>query len=154
MLQPTATAAQVGPHVPSPRHPPPVPPPGLGWVGLFQPPPPTPSPKVPPVSKPIYKSAKAEAKAREEWLRQRHVEDLRDDTLALVLEGVEPGNRAAIQRRFDQVEANGGATSATLWKWFDKRVTAPQMPTVRATLRSVGKDLGIVTPRQHQPRSR
>lgn len=97
--------------------------------------------------KPVYSSARAEAKARAEWERQRHVEDLRDDTLALVLEGVEPGNRAAINARFEQVERNHGASAATLWKWFDKKVNAPQMPTVRATLRAVGKDLGIVTPR-------
>lgn len=106
------------------------------------------------MSKPVYRSAKAEARAHEEWLRQRHVEDLRDDTLALVLEGVEPGNRAAIQKRFDEIERNHGATATTLWKWFNKEVSAPQMPTVRATLRACGRDLGIVTPRQHQPRSR
>jgi len=94
--------------------------------------------------KPLYKSPRAEAKARLEYERQRAVEDLRDDTLALILKDCAPGDKLAIARAFEAVERNYGPTSATLWKWFHKSVNAPKLTTLRAALRAVGHDLGIV----------
>jgi hypothetical protein len=100
------------------------------------------------MTKPIYKSKRAEAKARLEYDRQRAVEDLRDDTLAIILRNCQPGDRIAIARAFASCEANHGPTAATLWKWFHKEVAAPKLTSLRAALRAVGHDLGIVSQRQ------
>ncbi len=91
-----------------------------------------------------YRSPKAEAKAKREWEAQRRVEDLRDDTMAIVLNGIATTNKHAVRKRFEEVELAHGATVATLYKWLYKSVAAPKLTTIRATLRACGHDLGIM----------
>lgn len=45
---------------------------------------------------------------------------------------------------FKDVERSGGPKSATLRNWFYGTTTRPQVTTVRAFLRSIGKDIVIV----------
>lgn len=99
------------------------------------------------IHKPQYKSARAEAKAQLEYDRQRAVEDLRDDCLAIILANCALGDKRAINRAFEANERAYGPTSATLWKWFNKEVSAPKLTSIRAALRAAGHDLGIVPKR-------
>ena len=43
-----------------------------------------------------------------------------------------------------QIERDSGVTSQTLRNWFDGPTRRPQAATVRAVLRSMGYDLGVV----------
>lgn len=97
-------------------------------------------PKVDP--KVIEKRARAEER---EFYRKRleesYIQDLRDDTISIIL-----GDHTAAEREriFQSIENRGGATVRTLETWFDKKVVNPQGPTLRRTLRAAGHDLGIV----------
>jgi hypothetical protein len=91
-----------------------------------------------------YRSPKAEAKAQREWEAQRRVEDLRDNTIAIVLDGIDTTDKRSVHRRFQEVELAYGASVATLYKWLHKEVAAPKLTTIRATLRACGRDLGIM----------
>lgn len=73
-----------------------------------------------------YKAAKAQLE---------FVEDLRDDVMSLV---------ANSGLSFEAIEDRCGPCVRTLETWKRKEVRQPRLGTMRAVLRILGKDLGIV----------
>jgi integrase len=66
-------------------------------------------------------------------------EDLRDTCLSLLRNEFGSGDGMA-----ERVQAAGGSSKSTIKAWLEHKVKNPQMRTLRANLRTVGKDLGIV----------
>lgn len=94
----------------------------------------------------LYASSAAERRAQREYEEQRRVEDLRDNTVAIILAhyNTSPGDKRGIAKAFSACEAAYGPKAATLWKWWAKEVNAPKLTSVRAALRACNRDLGIV----------
>lgn len=85
------------------------------------------------------------AAERAEFIRKRRdeafVADLRDDTISAIMGSKSAGDAYSV---FKRIEEAGGPTVKTLEAWHSKSVLRPQTPSLRAALRCVGKDLGIV----------
>lgn len=88
-----------------------------------------------------------ERQEKREFERKRQlelsVEDLRDTAVSLI--------RNEVGDDYEKIHERGGAHPSTLKAWETGAVRRPQMPTLRASLRAIGKDLGIVDyiPRRH-----
>jgi phosphoglycolate phosphatase-like HAD superfamily hydrolase len=67
------------------------------------------------------------------------VSDIRDDVMSLIKNS---------RLTFKQVEGAGGPAAGTLSKWAAKETERPQLNTIRAALRAVGHDLGIIERKQ------
>lgn len=63
------------------------------------------------------------------------LEDLRDDTIAVVLNS---------GMSFTKIEQEGGPTTTTLRKWLYKETKFPRLDTVRSILKICGYDFAVV----------
>jgi hypothetical protein len=73
------------------------------------------------------------------------VEDIRDDAVShLKNSGLS----------FKDIEEKGGPTEHTLSRWEEKKVYRPQLPTLRAALQIIGKDIGIIDYQDPGPKPR
>lgn len=63
------------------------------------------------------------------------LEDLRDDTIAVVLNS---------GKSFKKVEEDGGPTAGTLSKWLYKETLFPRLDTIRAALQACNYDFAVV----------
>ncbi len=80
----------------------------------------------------------AKIKAREP---RTDLEDLRDDTIAVVLNS---------RMTFRQVQEKGGPTQQTISKWLYRETKFPRLDTIRATLQACDYDF-VVVPINREP---
>ena len=63
------------------------------------------------------------------------IEDIRDDTISYIKNS---------GFSYEEIHNRNGPTPLTLARWRDKEVLSPRMDKIRAALRAVGKDIGII----------
>lgn len=87
----------------------------------------------------ITKQQQALAKEKREFRQKQNelerYEDLRDDVMSAV-------KNSGVS--FADIHGRCGPTPATLNNWAEKKVFQPRLGKIRATLRVIGKDIGIV----------
>lgn len=66
--------------------------------------------------------------------RDDHLEDLRDDCIAVALNS---------KLSFQEIHARGGPTTQTISKWLYKETQFPRLGTVRSILKACGHDLTV-----------